>query len=158
LPVLYAELEPVETVKLGHTVARTIREDIAWTQQHLGSQETGGWLLGRSRAYVLRATVPGGDSSATSDSITLGTEQLVVVRQKHGDALLGDWHWHPGGDDIPSNTDLRAWAAAARAIGDRWVGLICCPSRTWRPEPEICGWQTVRLANGQMLTERLKVA
>jgi Prokaryotic homologs of the JAB domain len=83
---------------------------------------------------------------------------LEVVRQKHGDALLGCWHWHPGGTDLPSTTDLCAWAAGARASGDRWIGLICCPSRTWRPEPEISGWQTLRLPNGTMLTERLKVA
>lgn len=158
LPTLYEELEPVETIELGHRVADTIRTDIAWTQENIGPVETGGWLLGRSRNYVLTATVPGSDSFATRSSISLGEEQLRRAQRQHGDAVLGCWHWHGSGDDVPSATDLRAWAHGARLTGDRWVGLIAVPSQTWRPEPTISGWQTVRLPNSQMLTERLKVA
>ena len=158
LPTLYEELEPVETIDLGHRVAETIRTDVAWTLQTIGVQESGGWLLGRSRDYVLQATVPGSDSYATRSSIDLGYEQLQRAQRQHGDALLGCWHFEPDGDSIPSEQDLRAWATGARLTGDRWVGLIITPSRSWRPEPEISGWQTVRLPNGQTLTERLKVA
>jgi proteasome lid subunit RPN8/RPN11 len=156
--MLYADLPPVETVELGHAVARTIREDIAWTLENLGGVESGGWLLGRSRNYVMRATVPGNDSAATRSSIILGFEQLEAAQRQHGEALLGCWHHHPVGDDVPSDQDLRSWAAGAKLTGARWVGLICCRSRTWRPEPTISGWQTIKLPNGQMLTERVKVA
>jgi proteasome lid subunit RPN8/RPN11 len=158
LPTLFEELEPAETIELGHRVAETIRTDVAWTLENVGDAETGGWLLGRSRNYVLQATVPGGDSYATRSSIDLGYEQLQRAQRQHGDAVLGCWHWHGLGDDRPSDTDLRAWAAGARLTGDRWVSLIVTPSRSWRPEPEISGWQTIRLPNGQMLTERLEVA
>jgi hypothetical protein len=158
LPTLYEELEPVETIDLGHRVAETIRTDVAWTLENVGVSETGGWLLGRSRDYVLAATVPGSDSYATRSSINLGYEQVQWAQRQHGDAVLGCWHFEPSGDGIPSEQDLRAWATGARLTGDRWVGLIVTPSRSWRSEPEISGWQTVRLPNGQMLTERLKVA
>jgi hypothetical protein len=157
LPKLFAELEPVEAIELGHKVAATIFTDIAWTEEHLGRVETGGWLVGLSRSYIMRATVPGSDSVATRSSINLGLEQLEAVQRQHGEALLGCWHFEPGGDGVPSDQDLRSWAAGARLTGDRWISLICCPSRTWRPEPAIFGWQTVRLPNGQMLTERLRV-
>jgi hypothetical protein len=53
LPKFFPEIEPVETIELGHRVATTIYEDIAWTQENVGPVETGGWLLGRSRNYVL---------------------------------------------------------------------------------------------------------
>jgi len=158
LPTLYEELEPVETIGLGHRVAETIRTDVAWTLENVGNVESGGWLLGCSSDYVLQATVPGSDSYATRSSIDLGYEQLQRAKRQHGDALLGCWHFEPDGDSIPSEQDLRAWATGARLTGDRWVGLIVTPFRSWRPEPEISGWQTVRLPNGQMLAERLKVA
>jgi proteasome lid subunit RPN8/RPN11 len=147
----------LETIELGYRVAETIRSDVAWTLENVGTVESGGWLLGRSRDYVLRATVPGSDSHATRSSIDLGYEQVRTVQRQHGDALIGCWHFEPGGDGIPSDQDLRAWATGARLTGDRWIGLIVTPSRSWRPEPEISGWQTVRLPLGQMLTERLKV-
>lgn len=158
LPTVYEELEPVETIDLGPRLAQTIRDDIRWTMENVGEVETGGWLLGRSRDFVGRVTVPGSDSYATRWSIDLGYEQVQRAQGQHGGAVLGCWHFEPTGDSIPSDQDLRAWATGARLTRDRWVALIVHPSRSWRPEPEISGWQTVRLPNGQMLTERLKVA
>jgi hypothetical protein len=157
-PHFYPELEPTETVELGYEAEKTIRSDIRWTQEHLGDVESGGFLFGRSRGFVLAASVPGGDSAFSRSSVHLSMEQAKAVQRQHGYPALGDWHFEPGGDGVPSDTDLRGWAAGARFAHDRWIGLIVHPSRTWRPEPEITGWQTVRLPDGQMLTERVKLA
>ena len=105
------------------------------------------------------ATVPGDDASATRSSIHLGTEQLEAAQRLHRDfAVIGAWHWHGHDGDIPSEVDLRAFARGARASGGRWIELIACASRSWRPEPEISGWVTFGPRRDLLICERLRLA
>jgi proteasome lid subunit RPN8/RPN11 len=160
LPTLYEELEPTYSASLGYEAEKTIRRDIAWTEENVGDAETGGWIfVAKNRPdYIIRATVPGHDSVASRSSINLGFEQCEAVQRMYPDLeIAGDWHFHPGpgSDDIPSDTDLRAFSRGARLSGGRWISLIASPSRTWRPEPQISGWITFGYGTEQLITERL---
>jgi hypothetical protein len=158
LPKLYEDLEPTYSAELGYTAEKTIRADIAWTQENIGSVETGGWLLAAERNpdYVLAATVPGTDATFSRGTINLGFEQLEAKRQ-HGDMLVGDWHLHPDGNDRPSDTDLRAWTRGAQLAGGCWISVICTPSRSWRDEAQLAGWITFGPRLGLRITERLRL-
>ena len=160
LPAFFPELEPTYAAILGYEAEKTIRTDIGWTLENVGDMETGGWLLAAERNpdHVLMATVPGSDSSAARSTIYLGTEQLEAAQRLHRDlAVVGCWHWHAHDGDVPSETDLRAFARGARAAGGRWIGLIACASRSWRPEPEISAWVTFGPRRDLLITERLRL-
>jgi hypothetical protein len=160
LPTLYPELEPTYAATLGYEAEKTIRTDIGWTLENVGDVETGGWLLAAEQNpnYILQATVPGSDATATRSSIDLGFEQAEAAQRLHRDfTVAGCWHYHGSGDDVPSDTDLRAFARGARAAGGRWFGLIATPSRSWRPEPEISAWITFGPRSDLLITERLRL-
>jgi Prokaryotic homologs of the JAB domain len=160
LPALYDDLEPTYRAELGYEAEKTIRADIAWTQENVGADiETGGWLLAapRNPSYLLAATVPGFDASFGRSTINLGFEQLEIVQRQHGERPVGCWHLHPQGDDVPSDTDMRAWTRGAQLAGGRWLSVIAAPSRSWREDITLSGWITFGPKPGQMITERLRL-
>jgi Prokaryotic homologs of the JAB domain len=160
LPTLFEELEPTYMATLGYEAKKTIRADIAWTEENIGDVETGGWLLAakRNRDYILAATVPGSDATCTRSSINLGVEQLEAAQRKyHHHRVVGCWHYHGCSGDVPSETDLRAFARGAGLASGYWIGLIATRSRSWRPEPEISGWVTFGSRPDLLITERLQV-
>jgi proteasome lid subunit RPN8/RPN11 len=160
LPRLFEELEPSYRAALGYEAEKTIRADIRWTQENVGEVETGGWLFTAEQSpdYVLFATVPGSDSVASRSSIDLGFEQMEAAQRTYRDyEVAGCWHYHPGGDDIPSEADLRAFTHGARLGQGRWIGLIVTPSRSWRPDPEISAWVTFGPRSDLLITERLQL-
>ena len=152
--------EPSYQATLGYTAKKTIRADIAWTQEHIGHAETGGWLFAspRNPNYILLATVPGADASIGRDTISLGYEQMEAVQRLHPDLeLVGDWHLHPGGGDVPSDADLRSSVHGAKLARGCWYSLIATPSTTWRPEPELHGWITFGPRPDLLISERLRL-
>jgi len=160
LPALYEELAPTYRATLGYEAEETIRRDIRWTGRNLGKVETGGWcfVAEHNPNYIILATVPGSDSAATRSSIDLGFEQLEAAQRTYPDlTVAGCWHFHPDGDDIPSEGDLRAFTHGAKLGRGCWFGLIVTPSRSWRPEPEISGWVTFGPRSDLLITERLHV-
>ena len=160
LPTLYEELEPTYRATLGYEAEQTILTDIRWTQENVGDVESGGWLFTAERnpEYILMATVPGSDSDSTRSSINLGFEQLEAAQRLHRDyEVSGCWHFHPGGGDVPSETDLRSFTHGAKLGRGCWFSLIVTPSRSWRPDPEIFGWVTFGPRTDQLITERLKL-
>jgi hypothetical protein len=160
LPKLYEELEPSYRAMVGYDAEQTIRADVCWTKKHIGDVESGGWLFtaARSPDYIILATVPGNDSVATRSSIDLGFEQMQAVERTYRDyELCGCWHFHPAGDDRPSEGDLRAFTQGAKRGRGRWFGLIVTPSRSWRPEPEISAWVTFGPRSDLLITERLRL-
>ena len=54
-------MEPSYQATLGYTAKKTIRADIAWTQEHIGHAETGGWLFAspRNPNYICWRRFPG---------------------------------------------------------------------------------------------------
>lgn len=133
LPAFFPELVPSYEATLGYTAEKTIRADIAWTQANIGHVETGGWLFASSHNpnFILLATVPGADSAASRESIHLGYEQMEAVQRLHSDLeLVGDWHLHPSGGDVPSDADLRSSVHGAKLARGCWYSLIATPSTT----------------------------
>lgn len=78
--------------------------------------ETGGILIGHyssdlKRARVTIVTGAPSDSKSGKSWFHRGTNVLQNLLDeawnKKGDYYLGEWHFHPGGNTIPSNHDIR---------------------------------------------------
>lgn len=159
LPHFYPELEPEYGVTLEYTAEQTILRDVAWTQEHLGDVETGGWLLASEHNpdYIVTATVPGSDATFTRSSINLGEEQLKAAQRRYGGDLVGCWHHHSYGTATPSKGDLRAFTAAVKLGHGTWYSLITAPSTSWRTDLELAGWVTFGSRSDMLITEPLRL-
>jgi integrative and conjugative element protein (TIGR02256 family) len=83
------------------------------------SMETGGILLGQytsnACAHVIVSTGPGPRARKTRATVDFDTrflqeEQDRLVRESPHLRFLGDWHYHPKGDGLPSGKDIRVLA------------------------------------------------
>jgi integrative and conjugative element protein (TIGR02256 family) len=101
---------------------RHIQQLVDWCIE-AGDQETGGILIGRysdrlDLAVVSRVSGPPPDSRRGRTFFERGTRglQRLLDRawQRRSEYYLGEWHFHPGSEGIPSRIDRDQMATTAR--------------------------------------------
>jgi proteasome lid subunit RPN8/RPN11 len=121
--------------------------------------ETGGALLGLRAAdgslEITDASGPGGSERGLHfiRHELAAFERYAGARTHTGARLLGSWHTHPDGDPAPSETDLKAWAAALDNYvqGGESVGMIVTES-PGSPYMRVHCWTTT-VRGGETITE-----
>ncbi|MFP2925385.1 Mov34/MPN/PAD-1 family protein [Pyxidicoccus sp. 3LG] len=95
-----------------------------------GRKETGGILVGRYAttldcALVSAASGPPADSVRGPSWFQRGTRGLQAWLERRwasrGDHYLGEWHFHPYAEPVPSSTDMEQLARISRSSN------YCCP-------------------------------
>lgn len=102
-------------LRISEKISKNIIHDLKSNQPN----ETGGLLLGkidvkRKIIYITRYTHASKDSKKSSNIFVRGInnvpEEIENCRKKSGNLIdyIGEWHTHPGGSGIPSETDYVA--------------------------------------------------
>jgi proteasome lid subunit RPN8/RPN11 len=153
LPRFYEGLEPTYEVALSSSAGHAIRREIG-RECYL---ETAGWLFcdPRNASLVVCATGPGEDGVLKRSSVEIGAADMDVVREIAPHLVLcGDWHSHPSGDTLPSETDRRAWQRGCELTRSHWIGLVYAPAKDMWSQPQCTAFITVGVP-GTMFCEPL---
>lgn len=142
LPRFFPELEPTYEVRLSPGTTSRIHEEIRTNGR---GRETGGWLFCQPNdsSAIVAATGPGSDGRLGSETVLLGSEELDAVKRiaPHLE-LTGDWHIHPTGDTLPSDTDRRAWWRGCQLTRSHWVSLVFAPATSMWTNPRFDAYIT----------------
>jgi proteasome lid subunit RPN8/RPN11 len=147
LPKFYPELEPTYEASITSSATQAIREEIRRIVAVCRSRniETGGWLLSDPDwpDRIVLATDPGEENWHERTSVQLDLARAAEYEETFPHLRLrGDWHLHPSGDPIPSETDRRAWATGCKRIGGWYVGIIATPGESYLSPPTLNAWVT----------------
>ena len=134
-----AQRAPVVPSSRYIVIPVAVSQSIAAARAEHLPRETGGFLIGQRRAQhleILTCThqAPGDVATPTSFS-RLSRQHADSVekawRKSEGlHSIVGDWHSHPLGSALPSDTDRRAWKALFKAMSDPGIGVIAADGDT----------------------------
>jgi proteasome lid subunit RPN8/RPN11 len=149
LPRFYPELEPSYQATLGYEAHRDIRREIRSVAVDFDFMdvESGGWLLSDERwpEHIVLATDAGDGASYSRSSVSLDLDRAEEMQHAYPHlSLRGDWHLHPTGGAVPSETDRRAWMRGCELTGDYWIAIVATPARSYLGEPDLHGWLTTK--------------
>jgi proteasome lid subunit RPN8/RPN11 len=151
LPRFFEGIEPSYQVTLGASAGRTIRRELGAGDVRRARVETGGFLFcdPRDMSLIVLATGPGPGALLSRSRVEFSFEEVDAVKKLAPHlALCGDYHLHPTGDTLPSDTDLAAWLAGARLTRSHWIGVIFGPAPDIWSEPPFAAYITLR--NGEL--------
>jgi proteasome lid subunit RPN8/RPN11 len=149
VPKFFPTLAPSYQATLGYEAHRDIRREIrsAAVEFDFREVETGGWLLSDERwpDRIVLATDAGEGASYSRSSVHLDLDRAEEMKRTYPHlSLRGDWHLHPTGDEIPSETDRRAWMRGCELTGDYWIAIVATPARSYLGDPDLHGWLTTK--------------
>jgi len=112
----------------------------------LGTCDAGGWRI--------EATAPLRNTASSATYFEFDPAELLDHDLRHGAAIIGVYHSHPGGPPRPSPTDLGQMRAEAEAP---WVWLILSPRGGAPLGAPASGWRAAgvnafRVEQGALVT------
>jgi proteasome lid subunit RPN8/RPN11 len=142
LPELFEGIEPSYQVAISSSAMGSIRRAVD-ASRYL---EASGWLYGHDSGSIVFAGI--GEAANPTSAWLDPDEWDAVQRLAPNLRPVGDFHSHPTGDLLPSETDRRAWARGCKLAGGYWLGLILGPSRDSWSQPSCASYITVQ--NGRL--------
>lgn len=135
--VLRDEFAPGFTVDITINARKAIEAELARVRRDAGREvEAGGWLFANHRPRdwsdsiaVVAATWAGEGARSAKNSMRLGDVYDARAGLPEHLVRVGDYHTHPASEPLPSDQDVRSWAATADRLGrSHYLGVIVTPS------------------------------